>query len=165
MKKLLLKVRSSKSFKLEKSITLKARDSIYFMGVCGTAMASLAVYLKKQGFVIAGSDENIYPPMSLVLQKEAVPILKYSSDNIQNSIKLIVVGNVISSSHIEIQKAKTLNIPVLSLPEFLQQSFLSYSKKYCCCRHTWKKHCNSSYGLYGRENRAKSRVFYCRLPL
>ena len=128
MKTLFLKVRSLISFKLEKSITLQAGDSIYFMGVCGTAMASLAVYLKKQGFVVSGSDENIYPPMSLVLQKEAVPVFKYSSDNIQNFIKLIVVGNVIGSSHIEIQRAKTLNIPVLSLPEFLQQSFLSYSK-------------------------------------
>ena len=128
MNSLFLKARSLHSLKLEKERTLKAGDSIYFMGICGTAMASLAVYLKKQGFEVSGSDQDIYPPMSLVLKKEGLPVFEYSAGNIKDSFSLIVVGNVISSSHIEIQKAKDLDIPVLSLPEFLQQSLLSHTK-------------------------------------
>lgn len=128
MKALFLKSRSLKSLKLEKTLHLKAGDSVYFMGICGTAMASLAVELKKQGFKVSGSDQNIYPPMSLLLEKEKIPVFKYSADNIQADIKLIVVGNVISSSHIEIQKAKSLDIPALSLPELLQQGFLYRTK-------------------------------------
>ena len=128
MKSISLKTRSLKSLCLEKEIKLSSGDSIYFMGICGTAMASLAVYLKQEGFMISGSDKNIYPPMSLVLKKVSIPVFEYKEDNIQKGIKLIVVGNVISSSHIEIQKAKELDIPILSLPEFLQQSLLSHTK-------------------------------------
>ena len=128
MKDICLKTHSLHSFQLDKSLTLKAGDSIYFMGIGGTAMASLAVYLKQQAFKVSGSDQNIYPPMSLVLKNADIPVFKYHADNIKESFKMIVVGNVISSNHVEIQKAKTLDIPVLSLPEFLQQSLLSNTK-------------------------------------
>ena len=128
MQKLSLKVRFLNSLNKKSSFSIQAPDSIYFMGICGTAMASLAVYLKQQGFFVSGSDQNIYPPMSLMLKQEGIPIFNYSSHNIDSSIQLIVVGNVISSSHIEIEKAKSLNIPVLSFPEFLQQSLLSQTK-------------------------------------
>ena len=128
MKSISLKTRSLESLCLEKEIKLASGDSIYFMGICGTAMASLAVYLKQEGFIISGSDKNIYPPMSLVLKKANIPVFEYKEDNIQTGIKLIVVGNVISSSHIEIQKAKEFDIPILSLPEFLQQSLLAHTK-------------------------------------
>ena len=35
---------------------------IHLMGICGTAMASLAGILKEKGFRVTGSDENVYPP-------------------------------------------------------------------------------------------------------
>ena len=108
---------------------IKNPSKIYFMGICGTAMASLALYLKKQSLGISGSDQNIYPPMSLLLQKAKVPVFQYKRSNIIKDIDLIVVGNVISSSHEEIQKARELNIPVISFPEFLQQSLLKAPKK------------------------------------
>ncbi|MCZ0932507.1 MAG: Mur ligase family protein, partial [Oligoflexia bacterium] len=44
---------------------------------------------------------------------------------IKDSIKLIVVGNVISSHHVEIAQAETKNIPIISFPEFLQTGLLS----------------------------------------
>ena len=111
------------------TINIQNPSKIYFMGICGTAMASLAVHLKNQGYFISGSDQNIYPPMSVVLKKAQIPVFHYTADNISSDIDLIVVGNVISSSHEEIQKAKQLNIPVISFPEFLQQSLLKAPKK------------------------------------
>ena len=48
---------------------LKPGDHIHFMGICGTAMASLAGLLKERGFKVTGSDQNIYPPMSHFLQE------------------------------------------------------------------------------------------------
>ena len=33
---------------------------IHLMGICGTAMASLAGILKEKGFRVTGSDENVY---------------------------------------------------------------------------------------------------------
>jgi len=128
VKKISLKIRYLKSLDKQKSLDIQMGSSIYFMGICGTAMASLAIYLKRQGFFVSGSDENIYPPMSLKLKKEGISLFKYDRDNIKTSFSLIIVGNVISSSHVEIAKAKQLNIPVISFPEFLQQNLLSQTK-------------------------------------
>ena len=128
MKEIFLKARHLEQ--LEKPISLKISppDLIYFMGICGTAMANLAVFLKQKGFPVLGSDQNIYPPMSLELEKAGIPVFNYDKNNITDSIKLIVVGNVISSHHPEILKAKQKLIPVISFPEFLQGAFLSKTK-------------------------------------
>ncbi|MBN2419598.1 MAG: hypothetical protein JXL81_09460, partial [Deltaproteobacteria bacterium] len=42
--------------------------NIHLMGICGTAMASLAGILKNKGFYVTGSDQNVYPPMSTMLE-------------------------------------------------------------------------------------------------
>ena len=128
MKSLSLTVRQLDKLERQVSLELKTPDSIYFMGICGTAMAGLAIYLKQLGFNILGSDQNIYPPMSLELEKANIPIFNYNENNIKDSIKLIVVGNVISSYHPEILKAKQKCIPVISFPEFLQAGLLSKTK-------------------------------------
>jgi UDP-N-acetylmuramate: L-alanyl-gamma-D-glutamyl-meso-diaminopimelate ligase len=47
---------------------------VHLMGICGTGMASLAGILKKRGFRVTGSDENVYPPMSLFLEELCIPI-------------------------------------------------------------------------------------------
>lgn len=109
-------------------ITISAPDCIYFMGVCGTAMASLAIYLRQKKFKIFGSDQNIYPPMSSNLKKNGISVSPYNEKNIDKSIKLIIVGNVISPKHPEVQMAESLNIPYLSFPEFLKQTVLSQTK-------------------------------------
>ncbi|MCY4321961.1 MAG: Mur ligase family protein [Bdellovibrionaceae bacterium] len=128
MKDLLLKAYLSHQLDSQSSICLKIPDTIYFMGICGTAMAGLAVYLKQKGFNVLGSDQNIYPPMSLELKKARIPVFNYDENNIKDSIKLIVVGNVISSHHKEMLKAREKQIPIISFPEFLKQSLLLKTK-------------------------------------
>ena len=128
MTKLSLKARLLDQLQIKIPIDIQAPDSIYFMGICGTAMAGLAIHLKQKGFEVSGSDQNIYPPMSLALKKAGVPVFNYNESNIKDSIKLIVVGNVINSHHTEIMKARQKNIPIISFPEFLQTGLLSKTK-------------------------------------
>ena len=45
---------------------------IHFIGVCGTAMATLAALLQRSGHRVQGSDENVYPPMSDFLVAEGI---------------------------------------------------------------------------------------------
>ena len=47
------------------------RVTIHLLGVCGTAMATLAALLKAKGFNVQGSDEHVYPPMSEFLGRRA----------------------------------------------------------------------------------------------
>ena len=58
-------------------------ENIHLMGICGTAMASLAGILKNQGYHVKGSDQNVYPPMSILLEDMGIEIKKgYSADNL-----------------------------------------------------------------------------------
>ena len=128
MKNFTLRARTGLEFEKRKTVSLKPPDAIYVMGVCGTAMASLAVYLKKKGFKVFGSDQNIYPPMSETLRRAGISVFPYRESNIKSFFKLVLVGNVISRDHKEIKAIQSLGIPCLSFPEFLEQSLLSQTK-------------------------------------
>ena len=124
MKSFCLKARRSEDLSQRIDLKVQTLDSIYFMGICGTAMASLAVYLKQKGFNVSGSDQNIYPPMSDTLKMSGIPVFNYSENNIRPSIQLVIVGNVISKNHEEFKAVQKLKIPCLSFPEFLEQTVL-----------------------------------------
>ena len=47
----------------------------HLIGICGTAMASLAGMLQARGHRVTGSDENVYPPMSTMLESLGIPIM------------------------------------------------------------------------------------------
>ena len=128
MKSFCLKARASENLEQWVHLKIQAPDPIYFMGICGTAMASLAIYLKQEGFKVFGSDQNVYPPMSFILKQAGISVSMYNKSHIKGFIKLLIVGNVISRTHPEILAAQKLKIPYLSFPEFLEQTLLSQTK-------------------------------------
>jgi UDP-N-acetylmuramate: L-alanyl-gamma-D-glutamyl-meso-diaminopimelate ligase len=48
----------------------------HLIGICGTAMASLAGMLQARGHKVTGSDEHVYPPMSTMLESLHIPIMR-----------------------------------------------------------------------------------------
>ena len=91
---------------------------IHLMGICGTAMASLAGLLKDRGFQVSGSDSNPYPPMSTQIENLGIKILKpYSKENLSPRPDFVVVGNVISAGNEEAQEMNRLGIKYCSLPQ------------------------------------------------
>jgi UDP-N-acetylmuramate: L-alanyl-gamma-D-glutamyl-meso-diaminopimelate ligase len=95
-------------------------NHIHLMGICGTAMASLAGMLKQKGYHVTGSDQNIYPPMSIFLEKLSIPVRKgYSPENLFPLPDLVIVGNVISRQNPEAIQLGLLKIPYLSMPQAL----------------------------------------------
>ena len=98
--------------------TLKIGSHVHLMGICGTAMASLAGLLKDQGYKVTGSDSNPYPPMSTQIESLGISIAKpYSKNNLNPRPDFVIVGNVISASNEEAQEVMALNIPYCSLPQ------------------------------------------------
>ena len=54
---------------------------VHLIGICGTAMATLAAMLKKKGLDVRGSDADVYPPMSDFLAAEGIPVFSgYRAD-------------------------------------------------------------------------------------
>lgn len=95
---------------------LKPGSHVHMMGICGTAMASLAGLLKDRGFKVTGSDANPYPPMSTQIEKMGIQIMKgYSAKNLAVKPDFVIVGNVISASNEEAQELVRLKIPYTSL--------------------------------------------------
>ena len=77
---------------------------IHLIGVCGTAMATLAALLKSRGHIVQGSDQNVYPPMSDFLVEQGIRTFSgYAADHITRDIDLVVVGNAISRGNAELE--------------------------------------------------------------
>jgi UDP-N-acetylmuramate: L-alanyl-gamma-D-glutamyl-meso-diaminopimelate ligase len=97
---------------------MKKGAHIHLMGICGTAMASLAGLLKDRGFKITGSDQNPYPPMSTQLENLGISIMKgYRKENLHPQPDFVIVGNVISANNEEAIELLRLKIPYTSLPK------------------------------------------------
>jgi UDP-N-acetylmuramate: L-alanyl-gamma-D-glutamyl-meso-diaminopimelate ligase len=98
---------------------------IHLIGVCGTAMATLAALLKGRGYDVRGSDQNVYPPMSDFLQQQGIATLQgYRAEHISAEIDLVVVGNAISRGNPELEEVLDRKIRYCSLPEAVRDHFL-----------------------------------------
>ena len=98
---------------------------IHFLGICGTAMGSVAAALRAKGFVVTGSDENVYPPMSTFLAEKGVEIFQgFRPENIPANADLIVIGNAMKRGNPEVEAVLERKLYYLSLPETLKQFFL-----------------------------------------
>src|SRR6185503_5315798 len=98
---------------------------IHLIGVCGTAMATLAAMLKERGFDVQGSDQSVYPPMSEFLAAEGVRAFDgYRAEQITSDLSLVVVGNAISRGNPELEEVLARKIRYCSLPEAIREHFL-----------------------------------------
>jgi UDP-N-acetylmuramate: L-alanyl-gamma-D-glutamyl-meso-diaminopimelate ligase len=106
------------------SVSAESRR-VHLIGICGTAMATLAALLKHRGFEVSGSDEKVYPPMSDFLAAEGIPIAEgYRAGHINVSLDLVVIGNAISRGNPELEAVLDQKIRHVSLPEALRDHFL-----------------------------------------
>jgi UDP-N-acetylmuramate: L-alanyl-gamma-D-glutamyl-meso-diaminopimelate ligase len=100
-------------------------STIHLIGVCGTAMATLAAMLKRKGHDVQGSDQDMYPPMSDFLAAEGIrTLVGYHPDHISGELDLVVVGNAISRGNAELEEALDRKIRYCSLPEAIREHFL-----------------------------------------
>jgi UDP-N-acetylmuramate: L-alanyl-gamma-D-glutamyl-meso-diaminopimelate ligase len=104
---------------------LSDRKRIHLIGVCGTAMATLAALLRSRGHHVQGSDQNVYPPMSEFLAAEQIQAFSgYDAAHITGDLDLVVVGNAISRGNPELETVLERKIRYCSLPEIIREQFL-----------------------------------------
>jgi UDP-N-acetylmuramate: L-alanyl-gamma-D-glutamyl-meso-diaminopimelate ligase len=98
---------------------------LHFIGVCGTAMGTLAAMLKRRGFDVQGSDQGIYPPMSEFLVREGIRVLDgYRAEHITGDLEQVIVGNAISRGNPELEEVLDRKVRYQSLPEAVRDHFL-----------------------------------------
>ena len=108
---------------------LKDIRSIHLIGICGTGMGTLAAMLQEAGYLVRGSDENVYPPMSTFLASRNIEIKEgYRAGNLEPSPDLVVVGNVVRRDNPEAMAALEQGLDYCSMPQALHLFFLNSSQ-------------------------------------
>src|SRR5262245_43476726 len=98
---------------------------VHFIGICGTAMATLAALMKRRGIDVRGSDRDVYPPMSDFLAAEGIPAhMGFDPQHITSDLDLVIVGNAISRGNAELEEVLDRKIRYCSLPEAVREFFL-----------------------------------------
>ena len=74
------------------------QQHIHILGICGTFMGGVAIIARQMGYIVTGSDVNVYPPMSTFLQKNGIEIIpNYDpAQLIPQPDMVIMVGVVLS---------------------------------------------------------------------
>jgi UDP-N-acetylmuramate: L-alanyl-gamma-D-glutamyl-meso-diaminopimelate ligase len=102
-----------------------SQKHIHLIGICGTAMASLAGMLQHRGFRVTGSDAASYPPMSDFLASLHIRISQpFNETNLQPQPDLVIVGNAISRGNVELEFVLDQRIPFQSMAQVLYDEFL-----------------------------------------
>lgn len=99
---------------------------VYLAGIGGIGMANVAVLLTQGGFVISGSDVNVYEPAASILRKAGiVPQTPYRAENVPTDGTPVVVGNALSRGNPEVEAALNGGMRLYSFPEFLCRNVLT----------------------------------------
>jgi UDP-N-acetylmuramate: L-alanyl-gamma-D-glutamyl-meso-diaminopimelate ligase len=105
---------------------MQARKRIHLIGICGTAMASLAGLLQLKGHRVTGSDQAAYPPMSDLLRDLGVPIAEpFAESNLEPAPDLIIVGNALSRGNVEVETMLDRRIPFTSMARIVHEEFIA----------------------------------------
>ena len=97
----------------------------HLIGICGTAMASLAGMLQARGHRVTGSDENVYPPMSTMLEGIGIGLMQgYEAVHLDPAPDCVVVGNAIPRGNPEVEAVLDRRLLYRSLPEVLKEEFI-----------------------------------------
>jgi UDP-N-acetylmuramate: L-alanyl-gamma-D-glutamyl-meso-diaminopimelate ligase len=97
----------------------------HLIGICGTAMASLAGMLQARGHKVTGSDQNVYPPMSTQLEELGIEILTgYKAENADVGADCTIVGNAISRGNPELEEVLNRKLLYRSQAEIVKEEFI-----------------------------------------
>jgi len=105
---------------------MESNKNIYIIGIGGTLMSSAAVMLKKDGYNVWGSDNKLYPPTSDILKDADIKVIEgFNKSNITDDIDIVLVGNIVSKGHPEMEEVLAKKIEYSSFPEFLENKYLA----------------------------------------
>lgn len=94
---------------------------IHFIAIGGSVMHQLAISLKKKGYEISGSDDEIFEPAYTNLKQEKIlpEDIGWHPESIQGTINAVILGMHARQDNPELVRALELGIPVYSFPEYI----------------------------------------------
>ena len=101
---------------------------VHILGICGTFMGGVALLARELGYKVSGSDVNVYPPMSTMLQNADIEALEgYSPDHLVPAPDLVVIGNALSRGNASVEYVLNQGIRYTSGPPYSAQQFQDFT--------------------------------------
>lgn len=98
---------------------------IHILGICGTFMGGAAVLARQLGHKVTGSDANVYPPMSTLLESQGIEIIEgFDPSQLNPAPDLVVIGNAMSRGNPCVEYVLNNNLRYTSGPQWLQEFLL-----------------------------------------
>ncbi|WP_162045492.1 UDP-N-acetylmuramate:L-alanyl-gamma-D-glutamyl-meso-diaminopimelate ligase [Vibrio taketomensis] len=98
---------------------------IHILGICGTFMGGVAVLARQLGHKVTGSDANVYPPMSTMLESQGIEIIEgFDPSQLNPAPDLVVIGNAMSRGNPCVEHVLNNNLRYTSGPQWLQEFLL-----------------------------------------
>ena len=100
---------------------ISSSKKIHFISIGGSVMHNLAIELHLKGFIISGSDDEIYEPSaSRLAQYELLPAMTgWFPEKITTDLEAVILGMHARADNPEIAKARELGIKIYSYPEYI----------------------------------------------
>jgi UDP-N-acetylmuramate: L-alanyl-gamma-D-glutamyl-meso-diaminopimelate ligase len=97
----------------------------HLIGICGTAMASLAGMLQARGHLVTGSDQNVYPPMSTMLEALGIEVMQgYDKAHLSPTPDCVIIGNAIPRGNPEVEETLDRRLLYRSQAEVVKEEFI-----------------------------------------
>jgi UDP-N-acetylmuramate: L-alanyl-gamma-D-glutamyl-meso-diaminopimelate ligase len=96
---------------------------VHFIAIGGSAMHNLAIALNRKGIEVSGSDDEIFEPSRTRLEKEGIlpTQLGWDPSRITTDLDAVILGMHAREDNLELLRAKELQIPIYSYPEYLYE--------------------------------------------
>ncbi len=99
--------------------------NLLILGICGTFMGGLALIARALGHEVRGCDAGVYPPMSTLLEREGIEVLRgYRETHLRPAPDLVLCGNVLSRGNPCVEYVLDHGIPYTSGPQWLAETVL-----------------------------------------
>lgn len=98
---------------------------IHILGICGAFMGGLALLARELGHEVTGSDNNIYPPMSTLLEQQGISVIQgYGLNQLDPHPDLVIIGNAMTRGNPCVEAVLEQEINYMSGPQWLHDFVL-----------------------------------------
>ncbi len=98
---------------------------IHILGICGTFMGSLAILARAKGHKVTGSDANVYPPMSTLLENQGIELIEgYDPQQLEPAPDMVIIGNAMTRGNPCVEAVLEKGLPYTSGPQWLHDYIL-----------------------------------------
>ncbi len=94
---------------------------VHFISIGGSVMHQLAIALKRKGYKVSGSDDEIFEPSRTNLLNEGIlpNQMRWNPDAITADLDAVILGMHAKSDNPEIARAHELRLAIYSFPEYI----------------------------------------------